>query len=72
MKCPHCQEQIPYDSIEVCLRSAERYHNAKKAVVGCCGQMVTITPRTSFDIEKYYGTETEDDWGSKVKRLEKS
>jgi hypothetical protein len=63
--CPHCGRVaiIPLNS----LRNIETFQKQAITITECCGKLVWITPRFSYAVSEYQGTQTEDDWGRKSK-----
>jgi len=46
--------------------NADIYQNTNLVVTKCCNQPVTVTPLRTYQIAKYLGNRTEDDWGNDI------
>jgi len=64
-KCPHCNKDL--NILPRCYINVDEYspHQAV-ARTECCGQLVNLVMRRSYEISKYRGKRKEDDWGMEV------
>lgn len=66
MKCPHCNNELKVDT--VVYMNADIYQRTNIIVTKCCGNPVYITPIRKYEVTKYKGDRTEDDWGNDIKQ----
>lgn len=67
MNCTHCNKplKIPNRVYYNC----DTYDETCVSVTNCCGKMVVVRPVRTYNISKYTGDRTEDDWGVPVESI---
>lgn len=60
-RCPHCNKQLKVPNYA--WHNADAYDQRVNVTTECCDKMITITPIRTYNVSKYEGTATEDDWG---------
>lgn len=61
MKCPKCKKEVVIPNYAY--RNVETYNTVMLTASECCGTFYIVNRTVQFQVTKYTGDKTTDDWG---------
>ena len=65
MKCPNCESTLDVD--QCVYLNADTYGKTNVITTNCCGEAITVRPIRTYEVRRYEGNRSEDDWGNPIK-----